>query len=181
MHPRIRELTDYIEVERARLRATVDAIDPSRLDRAPSGGGWSVIGVLEHLSIVEGKIAGLIRKLATEARAADAAKETETSAILPAIDVARFLDRTRKLDAPRSSQPTSTTTVTQAWQTLDATRADLRDAIDAADGLALGAIAFPHIYFGPLNVYEWIALVGAHEARHADQVREIAATLAAAG
>jgi hypothetical protein len=67
------------------------------------------------------------------------------------------------------------------WSALDATRADLREALREADGLALGTLTFPHIYFGPLDLYTWIAFVGAHEARHTDQIREIAASLGDAG
>ena len=33
----------------------------------------------------------------------------------------------------------------------------------------------PHPVLGPINIYQWALFVGSHEARHALQIREIAA------
>lgn len=181
LHPRIAELLDYVDVQRTNMRAVVTEIPQSKLDRTPPSGGWTILGVLDHVSNVEARIAALIRNMAAEARAAGAPLESETSSILGQIDVDRFLDRTRKLDAPQSTQPRGGMTLPALWTQLEATRADLRGAVGTANGLALGALSFPHRYFGPLDLYAWIALVGAHDARHTDQVREIASCLDAAG
>jgi hypothetical protein len=40
-------------------------------------------------------------------------------------------------------------------------------------------VSWPHPRFGPLTGYQWIAFSGAHEARHAAQIREIAEQLRA--
>jgi hypothetical protein len=45
--------------------------------------------------------------------------------------------------------------------------------VRSADGLALSEIVQPHPVLGPINLYQWIAFVGAHEARHAAQVMEL--------
>jgi hypothetical protein len=39
-------------------------------------------------------------------------------------------------------------------------------------------VVVPHPALGDQNLYQWIAFVGAHESRHAAQIREIAAALA---
>jgi hypothetical protein len=33
---------------------------------------------------------------------------------------------------------------------------------------------FPHPYFGPLSAVEWLVLLGGHEARHLQQIKNIA-------
>ena len=53
-----------------------------------------------------------------------------------------------------------------------AARRDLMAVIVTGDGLALGAVSAPHPALGSFSVYDWIAFVGAHAARHADQIRE---------
>ncbi len=53
----------------------------------------------------------------------------------------------------------------------------MRDVLHAGDGLAIGTLSLPHPLFGPLTAYHWLAFVGAHEARHAAQIREIALVL----
>jgi hypothetical protein len=52
------------------------------------------------------------------------------------------------------------------------THVALHASIAQGDGLALSAMTHPHPLLGPLSRYAWIALVGAHEARHAAQLRE---------
>jgi hypothetical protein len=36
---------------------------------------------------------------------------------------------------------------------------------------------FPHPAWGPLNLYQWLAFVGAHEARHLAQISALKETL----
>jgi hypothetical protein len=45
----------------------------------------------------------------------------------------------------------------------------------AADGFARSEVIVPHAILGPLKVHQWLVIVGAHEGRHADQIRELAA------
>jgi hypothetical protein len=61
-------------------------------------------------------------------------------------------------------------------------RAALED--DACRGgwsCALSGIIHPHSVFAALSMYQWALSIGAHEARHADQPREIAAAVRRAG
>ena len=55
----------------------------------------------------------------------------------------------------------------------------LRGAVDRADGLAIGEVTAPHPFLGSLNLYQWLIFLGAHEARHAAQIREIAGSAGA--
>jgi hypothetical protein len=45
--------------------------------------------------------------------------------------------------------------------------------VHSGDGLALGAVSAPHPALGVFSGYDWIAFVGSHAARHADQIREM--------
>jgi hypothetical protein len=42
--------------------------------------------------------------------------------------------------------------------------------VEATD---LNATGYPHPAFGPLNLYEWLAFIGIHEARHLRQVEAL--------
>jgi hypothetical protein len=57
---------------------------------------------------------------------------------------------------------------------LDTQRALLRAAFDA---VSAGEWERPPALFGPLSLYQRIAFAGAHEARHAAQIRVIGAAL----
>ena len=92
--------------------------------------------------------------------------------------VAARLDRTNRLIAPARAMPTRATDLETAVAALDAERMQLIAAMRAGDGLALGSIEWPHPAIGVLNIYQWLVFLGAHEGRHAAQLREIATAFA---
>lgn len=178
MHPRIAELLEYVDRQREVLRAAAASVPSDKCAMIPPTGGWSVLGVLEHLSIVEARITGLLRQQVAKAREAGLGKETDDTPVLPGMNLDRTLDRTTKLNGSQAVQPTGTMTMDAAWKALHDSRESFRSFVIEADGLALRDVKHPHVFFGPLDVYEWIAFIGSHEARHADQIREIGASLA---
>lgn len=178
MHPRIEELLDNLAVHRATLRATIDEIPAERHAMKPGPGKWSIVDVLEHLGILERQLSGLFQRRIDEARAAGIHEETETTSVpLGPLSRERLLDRTRKLNAPDTVQPTSTLDTAGAWRALEAARERLTSAILSGDGLALGEITHAHPAFGTLTMYQWFVFIADHEARHTAQIREIAQQL----
>lgn len=179
MHSRTKELLDYLDHQRAALRAAFEAVPAPLRDRAPAPGRWSTAQCVEHLSIVGGRIAEALTTKVADAKARGLAAETATDPILPHTDHEKVLDRSTKFSAPDPIQPTGVS-ADAAWAAIERSGTAMRDAVSAADGLALGSVSWPHPRFGSLTAYQWIAFSGAHEGRHAAQIREIAETLAAA-
>jgi hypothetical protein len=171
MHPRTRELLDYLDEQRAVLRAAFDAVPAELRDRPPAPGQWSPTAIVEHLAIVDGRIARLLAKRIAEGRAAGVDHDTCPDPILPTIDTARVMNRQRRVPAPGVLEPTGLD-ADAAWAALERATMEVRASIAEGDGLALSTITHPHPLFGPLTLYDWIAFVGAHEARHAAQIRE---------
>ena len=176
MHPRIREVSEYLDAQRAVLRETFEAVPPEDRDRPPAPGGWSAAGVIEHLAILEQRIATLLAGKIAAARADGLPPETSSDPVLPTINVAAVLDRSRRVETPSIGAPTGLS-AEAAWAALERSRLSLREALHAGDGFALGTITHPHPLFGPLSAYQWFAFMGAHEARHAAQIRETQAGL----
>ena len=180
MHSRITELLGYIESERAKLRAVVETIPASHRAVAPASGRWSVLEILDHLRIVEGRIAGMFAKRLEEARAANLPPETDEASVLAAFQIDKVLNRGKRLQAPAPLHPTVPVDAEAAFAALAETRTKFVEVVRSADGVSLAQVSAPHPFFGDLNLYEWIAFVGAHEARHADQIREVGASLSGA-
>lgn len=180
MHPRIAELVEHLDSQHEVLRQAVENIPFERRDKPPAPNRWSVAGVIEHLALLESRIAALFRTRVAEARAAGLKEETETSSILAAFDLNMMLDRSHRLVAPDIMTPKPDTAPEAAWQALDVAWQDFRQAVLESDGLALGEVMHPHRVFGPLTMYQWIAFTASHEARHAAQIREIGEQLATA-
>lgn len=178
MHPRTAELLDHLDRTRRELRAAVDAHPAATLAIEPGAGQWSVLGVLEHLVIVEGRLTAMLGQKIAEARAAGIGQEQDTGSIIAHASEARALDRTKKIVASEAIQPKTIRALPQILASLDETRAALRNLVASTDGLALGGIQFPHPVFGPMDGYGWFRFIGLHEMRHTAQIREIGASLA---
>ena len=177
MHPRIEEVLNYLDRERSALREAVELVPPASRNQSPGPDRWSVAQVLQHLAGVENRIGMAMTKWVADARAAGTGPETETSSIVNSLPHQAIADRSQRRDAPEEFQPRSDSDAESAWAALERSRAALRAAIVAGDGLALGEVIQPHPVLGPINLYQWALFEGSHEARHAGQVREIAAQL----
>jgi hypothetical protein len=180
MHPRIQELHDHLAHYRAELRAAVDSVPAALRERRPAPERWSVAGVLEHLAIVEGRVTENFTRQVAAARATGLGPDIATTPVVPTLDMAFVLDRTNRIVASEAARPRGASDARTAWAALEASRERLHAALADADGLALGQISAMHPVLGELNLYQMIAFVGAHEGRHAAQVREIGAALGAA-
>jgi uncharacterized damage-inducible protein DinB len=180
MHPRLTELVEYVDAQRAALLDAASALPPERWTERPAAGRWSVAEVLEHLHMVEHGCARVIAKRAAEARAADHPAETGTGSKLGALDWSDIRDRSTRREVPDRVAPTGTLSGEAARSAVDRSRAELHGAIEAADGLALESIRHTHARLGELDLYQWILFVGHHEARHGAQMAEIVSQLGAA-
>jgi DinB superfamily len=176
MHPRIEELLSYLEVRRASLGEAVDAVPAARRAERPESDRWSVAEVLEHLALVECRFKTVLADKLEEAKARGLAAERDTSSIVGSYDVAPMLDRSSKHEAPEVVRPTGTDWQT-AWNRLEDVRRSFLEVFRGGDGLALGDVIHSHPRLGSLNLYQWGVWLGGHEARHTEQVHEIAASL----
>jgi hypothetical protein len=180
VHPRLEELLQYADAQRAVLLAAVATVPESARDRRPAADAWSVAEVLEHLHRVEQGIARLIARQVERARGKGLAQETETSSLLHSLDHLALTQRNTRFPAPDFVQPEGTLPASAAITALEHSRRALREALATGDGLALATVSFPHVLLGPLTLYQWVLFLGQHECRHALQIRDIARQLAIA-
>jgi uncharacterized damage-inducible protein DinB len=177
VQPRLVELADYARAQRAELLTAVSLVpEPLRQQRAEAA-GWSVAEVLEHLHRVERGITRLLVHSLERARAEGIGPELETSSMMGSLDQYQLTRRGRPISAPEPVLPRGELSAAQAIAALTNSRQALLSALEAADGIALGAITYSHPLLGPLNLYQWVLFVGQHEARHAAQIQEIASRL----
>lgn len=175
MQPRTREVLDYLTAAERELNDAVAAVPEADRVRRPGPDRWSVAEILEHLSLVEYAIAGMLAQHVEAARGSGVGPERETEPVVPTVPLARLLDRDARLTASARSQPTAGLGWDVARRAFGAARAQLVELLQGADGLALSEVVIQHPLLGPLNVYQWAVFLGAHTRRHAAQVRETAA------
>jgi hypothetical protein len=177
MHTHLTDVLARLDRARATLRGAIDAIPPALQRQRPAADRWSAAEVLEHLTLVEAIFGGRILK-ALEAARSGLSPESSPRAPLPDAVEQRMGDRVNKRQAPEPAQPTGTVDVASGWARLEGNHSNLRTALTGCDGLALSRVTLDHPFFGTMNVYQWVELMAAHEGRHTEQIREIAAALA---
>ena len=161
-----------LNADRRTLRAAVERIPRSLQTVKPAPDRWSVAEVLEHLAIVERGALMRVRALIQDAPATDSPAE------LTPIDRDFLKNRTARISAPDRIQPTGTMSVDAALAALESSREELLAVLHEVEGRDLSKVSQPHPALGPLDGYQWIAIIGGHEVRHSLQIDEIGAALA---
>ena len=179
MHQYLIDVLATLDASRQALRESVAAIPPAARTARPGLDRWSPVDIVEHLSLVESRFSAVVGGKIAEALHAGLQVESHPREELPERIRTLLADRTGKRTAPEAAIPSGTMDEHAAWAAADRARAGFRAALLSADGLALSGVIHEHPFFGPLNVYQWVELIAAHEMRHVAQVREAAAHLLA--
>lgn len=172
MHPFLEEITADNARTRAELAKIIAETPAAKFDHQPRNGGWSGTGIVQHLGTVEGMATKMLEGLFTKALADGIAMEKGTTGWLHSLDHLNVLDRSRSITAPARAIPPADAQLAPAWESLQAVRQRLLRAVATVDGRDLSTLSAPHPVFGALNGYQWVLVVGQHEARHLSQLRE---------
>jgi DinB superfamily len=167
----VAEIYDDLDETRARLVGAVEPLTDEQQGFRPSPERWSAAEIVEHLSIVERRVARmlgvLISKLEPESERA------EGSPFEP-VTITEFVERslTEKYTAPDEIRPKGAPLSDSLARLRDSRAAlrSLRERVERVDG---PRARFPHPVWGPLDLYQWLAFVGAHERRHLAQIEAL--------
>ena len=166
------------EIERARryLAETRDALTRSiqNLSDAqwkfkPSAECWSIGEIVEHVVIVENRVANRIFSEMPNAPAPPADRNVQE---LDEIAIQQGADRSTKFQAPVAIHPSGTWTQQEALDRFFTSRAGIEALLQSTE-VDHRRHAVPHPVMGPLDGYQWILLVAAHSTRHTNQIEEL--------
>ena len=173
MHPRITEAKQHLTDQRLRVLDAIASIPEALRDKRGQVDRWSPAEVLEHLYIIETAFGKIFTMKFADAKANGLRRDTEDGAIANDTFRSLLLNREQRIAAPERTAPRGTMSCAEALENLRTSRAALFEAIDGADGYALQDIRHLHPVLGEQNFYDWLMIAGWHEARHAEQIREI--------
>lgn len=171
MHPRLSELLADADGVRDEVLALVGTLTPEQLQAPGLEGRWSVAQHLAHLHLVEHSSVRAMFRALKNARTAGLAAETEASSLLGVLDHTGLASGAGRYVAPEFVAPTDAPDLETARARLAESRSGLRAWAAEGDGWALATIRFPHPVLGPINLYEWVAMIADHERRHLKQMR----------
>ena len=160
--------------ERAAFLAEVARVPLARQAERPAPDRWSVAEVVEHVARIDTGVAKLLAFRA--AQPLPAAPDALAGAQLTPDKAARVRDRSQRIEAPERVRPTGTLSPEAALEQLAAARSALTAAYRVADPAVLDGMVHPHPLpaIGPLTLRAWVELAAHHDARHAEQVGELA-------
>lgn len=174
----VAEIYDEIEGTRRCLLQTVEEMNDEQQRFRPAPERWSVAEIVEHLSIVEGNVVRLIGSLLKKGESGGHVR-VEGAHFAP-VSIADAVEQTRsrKLDAPENARPAGTPLADSLSRLKDSRAAlcSFRPRVERLDGVLL---SFPHPVWGPINLYQWLLFVGAHEQRHLAQIEALKETMSA--
>jgi hypothetical protein len=157
---------------REHLRTTLESISEAESTALPEGEKWSIVQIVEHLSMVGIGASRICSRLLEGARATDRASDgsfalSDNFGEL-AVEIAGL-----KVDAPERVQPTGDVSIGESIQRLNAATHALDSLRDDLERLDVSDHKFPHPFFGDLTAAEWLVIVGLHEQRHTNQIERL--------
>ena len=169
------------ELEQIRSSLFVELKNCSSMASSAQQGGWSVAEIAYHLHLTEKSITMVLQNGLTSMprheRWSDERIKEEWELIT------KFAgNRETKFEAPAFVLPKNAPSIDESCKLLEASRAELIKTVSHASIDDLVSISLPHPVksFGNISGIGWVSLIGWHEKRHTDQIKEVKAAVAQA-
>lgn len=174
----VRSVEEAIEIVgkmHSELRNEVAGLAIEQQGFRPVADRWTIAEIVEHVAIVQEGMSKIAGKLIKDAEAAGARARPDGSIDPVATDF--IPDRSiQRFSAPERVHPKAGASISESLAKIEKDYQRLRDMRPSIESFDLSAVTFPHPAFGELNGYQWLALLGVHEGRHLQQIREIKET-----
>ena len=172
----VTEIFDVIDKTRSRIYERLENLSEEQQGLRASADGWSVSEIVEHLSILETQLSKMMEMMLAkaESRARQEGTNAQPQPMQP-FTLDQFIERSvkEKYQAPETVRPGGGVPISKALERLRESRAGLRRLQPRIEATDLSGAQYPHPVFGPLNLYQWLALIGMHEARHLRQIESL--------
>lgn len=167
----VAEILDSIDGTRSRLLARIESLNADDENLRASSDGWTVAEIVEHLAIIEDQLTKLTGMMLTKAEAGGERAELR----IKPVSIDHFIERSlnEKYQAPEAVRPRGGVAIADSIVKMRRTRETLRALRPRLEATNLATVQYPHPAFGPLNLYEWLILIGAHEERHLRQIERV--------
>lgn len=168
------EIFTMIDETRARLLARVGSLSAEQEALRQSDDTWSVAQIVEHLSILEKRLVTLTNVMLMKAGTAGAKAASEDGRIEP-VSMDKIIERAsrEKYQAPETVVPGGDVPVAVSLAAMRESREALHSLRPRLEAFDLSGMQYPHPAFGPLNLYEWLVMIGLHEGRHLQQIEAV--------
>jgi hypothetical protein len=169
----LKAIWDENNAARAALRDEVRGLSDAQIGYRPVPDRWSIGEILDHLCLAERAMIRTISRLLQHAAGLGQIGEPG-SMEMPSHRIDLDLYK-RPAGAPESVLPSPERPLERLLAGLEESRERLQEVTKRAEERVVGNVTLPHFQLGNLNFYQWLAVQGAHEAKHTAQIRRIKA------
>lgn len=169
------QIFETIDGTRERLYNRVEGLTDEQANAQPNPDAWSVASIIEHLTIMEDRLLRMMKVMLTKAEGAAAESNGGTVGI-KSFSLDQFIERSRneKYTAPEAVRPSGAAAkLDELLARMRGSREELHALQPRIEATDLSSFTYPHPAFGPLNFYQWLALIGIHEERHLKQIESV--------
>ena len=172
----IEEIFDANQKVREELLALLEGLSAEQQALRSENGQWTVAMIAEHLAVVEDGMGRISSKLLSKAEDKGLRFAGEVNPSEGFVSRSKVVtEEGKKFNAPEMVQPKGAQEVGESIKVLKENRRRLEDAKSNFESIDGTAFTFPHPFFGDLHAIDWLILIGEHEKRHLNQIREILA------
>lgn len=174
------EIFEMIDSARGKLIQRISALGDAQKNIRAGENGWSIAEICEHLATVESGVIKIIEKLLAKAESeGKKSGDTFASPVSFAEQAQSIIGK--KLTAPEMTRPSGTQSADESLAKLAENRRALNALRPRIETIDSSNATFPHPFFGSINLYQWLVMIGAHESRHLQQIESILAEKSSAG
>ncbi|ARJ39691.1 DinB family protein [Sporosarcina sp. P21c] len=147
---------------RKRILQLIDGLTDEEFNGTPSHGGWSPKQIVEHLALMECRVATNIAQELKNPESLRVFKKPISVSASPLVK-AYFMEYTQPTDMHLS--------IPEVKEKLHASRNYLLDIYESATITELRCKSLKHPIFGNVPLIQWFRFVGFHEKRHLRQLK----------
>jgi hypothetical protein len=167
------EVVEFLAAERAKFLATADGLSEAQLNFKSAEDQWSIREIFHHIWTVEGLTARLMINMLKQAAENSLPEDSDPEgSVLDSLEAHRE-KLSQKFKAPERVVPVDALPLADSLIKMGETRTRLLQPLDELCKYDVSGLQFPHPALGPINTYQWLLVMGGHEARHRGQINRI--------
>lgn len=163
------------EQAQARFIAAVSNLTEAQANFRPDENQWTIAEIVEHISIANGGFLRITHKLLKEAESAPRPPRAVLNLGHTSLD--ENGQQPPPVQAPDRVRPQGGSRIEDSLAKIRESLAGFAQVQPRLEAVDLSEQMFPHPTLGPINAYQWMALLGEHEDRHRDQIERLKASV----
>jgi hypothetical protein len=165
--PSLSPIIEKLAEAQTKFLRTADTIPSDQWTRKANEEAWSAAEIVAHLMMVERAVVGGADRIIQRA--------PRPAGFLDRLHLPLWMVEARlvRRKSPMALDPTLLSNKEEMLGELRAVRERTLAFLEETKTRDLSFYRWPHVFVGPLNVYEWLEMIAAHQLRHCKQMKEI--------